>query len=294
METSPNLFVWYFITTFGKGLIFLACIEISRAVELSKIPGQEINSSAGILASFFTQRSDSISNDANSGNNLNTSRHIFQLLFPLLSCERTSIRQAVVLSLGTMHWLSYHTFFADIQPYLKNSSDDMRMRAAASNTITDKKKNTTAPANPSQKKSDRLSMELTHLLSLVADFVDHDIYRKNEAYMSAVYAYTRDTLRFLSEPEINIEWDHQMLRYYFCKFLEKYYNHIVKSSSENESADRYFPLNIRLSLFKLCEGWCGHGNLAAATRDRESKMMVAILDQIKDIKERANAATAMV
>lgn len=233
-----------------------------------------------------------------STNKIITSRQLFQLILPLLSCERSSIRYSAVIAIGSVHWMSYQTLLEDIQPYLKNITDEMRHRLQSlkemvSFSSSDKRK-ATLP-NAQNKKFDRLRTEMAHLLSLITDFISYDVYRENESFMSSIYAYMRDTARFLSDQELQLEWDHQMLRYHFCVFLENYFDHLVKSidSIPSEYIERYVPFDTRLSLFRICEMWCGHGLLADSTRSREAKMMQYVLDQVKDVRERGVLTASM-
>ncbi|KAJ3051993.1 Cell morphogenesis protein PAG1, partial [Quaeritorhiza haematococci] len=207
--------------------------------------------------------------------------------------------------------MSYQVFLEDIQPYMKSAVDDMRARLVTTSRMDLGRKTTVSHQNAQtahMKRLERLRMEVTHLLSLVADFADHEVYRKNEALMGGVINYVRETARFLSDPEIQLEWDHQMLRYYFCGFAERFYDHLVTSlpmsvslpgggsgnpPSGVETADRYFPFDTRYKLFKLFEQWCGHGQLSGSTRDREAKMMLAVLDQVKDMRERGALTATM-
>ncbi|KAJ3223456.1 Cell morphogenesis protein PAG1 [Clydaea vesicula] len=227
---------------------------------------------------------------------ISNSKHLIHILFPLLTCERQPIRQSSVIALTSMHWLSYQTFFEEIQPYFQYLSEDMRNRINSNkeikgeqssllNSNTEKRK--TFVLNNNSKKLERLRMELTNILGMIADFVNHDIYRKNDLFMSSIYVYTKTTKDFLSEADIQLEWDHQMLRYYYSCFLEKYYDRLIKSSQPGLTLDRFLPFHTRVELFALFEKWSGHGVQAAKTREREAKMMFQVLDHVKDIRERA-------
>ncbi|KAJ3277865.1 Cell morphogenesis protein PAG1 [Borealophlyctis nickersoniae] len=238
-----------------------------------------------------------------------TARQLFQMILPLLSCERASVRQASVVALGSIHWLSYQTFLEDIQPYMRSVTDDMRAKLAARSENAGGRRtgsSNTSSSHLANKRFDRLRMELTHVLGLVADFVDHQQYRHNEALMSSVTSYVRETARFLSEPDVQYEWDHQMLRYYFCGFLERFFDHLVRACSQRsrselptttnsvpETADTYLPFDLRLALFRLLEQWCGYGQYATKTRDREAKMMYSVLEQVKDVRERGVLTATM-
>ncbi|KNC98027.1 uncharacterized protein SPPG_06446 [Spizellomyces punctatus DAOM BR117] len=237
-----------------------------------------------------------------------SAHQLFQMVFPLLSSERSSIRQAAVTSLGAIHWLSYQTFLEDVQSYMKSVVDDLRAKAAmgkGENKDSGRKAGSSqALAQTAQtKRFERVRMELTHVLSLVADFVDHVQYRRNDSLMTGVITYIREMARFLSDADVQLEWDHQMLRYYYSGFIERFYDHLVAAvdssddgtnfSRESENMERYMPYDLRLGLFRLFEQWCGYGQYRGRTREREAKMMLSVLDQVKDIRERGALTSTM-
>ncbi|KAI9091522.1 cell morphogenesis N-terminal-domain-containing protein [Phlyctochytrium arcticum] len=241
-----------------------------------------------------------------------SARSLFQMVFPLLSSDRSSIRQAAVTALGAIHWMSYQTFLEDVQPYMRSVVEDLRNKSSGGprNDFVGKSKANSSQAALLQsvqaRRAERLRMELTHVLSLVADFVDHLQYRCNDSLMAGVIMYIREMARFLSDPEVQLEWDHQMLRYYFSGFVERLCDHldgaITTATKENEAGtknapaetlERYLSFDLRLGLFQLFEQWCGYGQFSNRTRDREAKMMLAVLDQVKDIRERGALTSTM-
>ena len=48
-----------------------------------------------------------------------------------------------------------------------------------------------------------------------------------------------------------------------------------------------------MGLFRLFETWCGFGEMSNETREREAKMMVQVLEQVKGTSERASLTTLM-
>ncbi|KAJ3030646.1 Cell morphogenesis protein PAG1 [Rhizophlyctis rosea] len=160
-----------------------------------------------------------------------------------------------------------------------------------------------------QKRLERLRMELTHVLSLVADVVDHAAYRRNEAIMNGVMVYVTEMGRFLSDPETMFEVCGDVGgeggkrgggagRGMGGGYMER--GGRVGGTGgyggawqENDHPDRYMPFHIRLALFKLFEQWCGFGRFAQATREREAHMMLSVLENVKDIRERGVLTSAM-
>ncbi|KAJ3152742.1 Cell morphogenesis protein PAG1 [Geranomyces michiganensis] len=292
-----------------------ACIEINRAAD----GDARMHSVIGVTGSYLDRSRGeplALENSARNGNMLlrpiGSARQLFQMVFPLMSSERSAIRQAAVTSLGAIHWLSYQTFLEDVQPYMRSVVDDLRTRAAlARGEIRESSRkagSSQALAQSAQtKRFERVRMELTHVLSLVADFVTHVQYRRNETLMAGVITYVRELARFLSDQDVQLEWDHQMLRYYFSGFVERFYDHLVAAveqpletpagygnqSERRETVEQYLSFDLRLGLFRLFEKWCGYGQFSSRTRDREAKMMLSILDQVKDIRERGALTSTM-
>ncbi|KAJ3218583.1 Cell morphogenesis protein PAG1 [Dinochytrium kinnereticum] len=248
-----------------------------------------------------------------------TPGQLFTMMLPLLSCERNSIRQCVVSSLGAVHSLSYKTLLEGLQPLIRNVTEDMRLRPIRSSEsspasgVSAGKKSTSNHAQVAMisniKRLERLRVEITHLLSLIADFVDHDVYRYNENLVKPIITYIRDIAKFLSSSDVKVEWDYQMLRYYYCALVDRFYERLLNVSSPDmvdpsKSAGgskvitkaevyRIFPYELRTSLFLLFEQWCGYGAHAIVFLDRETKTMLSALDPIKDNREKGVIASTM-
>ncbi|KAJ3194719.1 Cell morphogenesis protein PAG1 [Irineochytrium annulatum] len=251
-----------------------------------------------------------------------TPSQLFTMMLPLLSSERNSIRQHVVASLGNVHWLSYKTLLEGLQPFMRNVTEDMRLRPmrtteSAGSALPNAGGGKKSVSSPSQvamisniKRLERLRVEITHLISLVADFVEIDSYRSNESIVRPIVSYIRDTAKFLGSSDVKMEWDYQMLRYYFCNLVDRVYDRLysaildAQDGGRNasvkliglkslESVSKYFPCELRLSLFQLIEQWCGHGKHAVVFLDRETKTMLSALDPIKDNRERGVLASTM-
>ncbi|TPX35897.1 hypothetical protein SmJEL517_g01822 [Synchytrium microbalum] len=262
---------------------------------------------ASIAAPIITASANKHSNNA-------SLKHILALVLPLLSCERVMVRQGIVAALGCLNYRSYKELLEDLQPYMKQVIDDMRSRLAAP---TAQRKNSNATGNQ-YKRMERLRMELTHLLGLVANFAEHHSYRYSEAMMGSVLMFVSECMKFLSDSEVQSEWEHQMLRYYFAGLLDRLYNQLVTAVEKKEgggvsitvtnnnsnvkrsgstefpeTVEHHMPFEMRLALFRLLEGWCGYGQFAGPTRDREARMMQAVLDQVKDIRERGALTSTM-
>jgi hypothetical protein len=161
----------------------------------------------------------------------------------------------------------------------------------------DTRKGAAAQSLASQKKFERQRMELVHVLSFMADFIDYDEYKSNLELTTSITTYIKHLARFLANHEIQNEWDNQMVRYYFCGLIGRFYSHLVKSAPTEEfdrqRVEDIMPFELRMALYQLFQTWCGYGQLAANTREREARMMQVILDQVRDMKERGTLTTMM-
>jgi hypothetical protein len=197
---------------------------------------------------------------------------LFQHIYPFLYCENTAVRHAVVTALGCIHFSMYGDLLRYLRMPIQSICEEMKSKLS-NRTIGLSKK--------AMKKAEKLRTEIAHVLFLVADFVKYDTL-VDDSLIEMIRVYIHETLHYLGHPDIQQDWDHQMLRYYFCGFIERIYYNLSKSTI----VTKLIRFHTRVSLFKLFEEWCGHGQHSAATREREAKMMFNILDQVKDFQER--------
>lgn len=244
--------------------------------------------------------------------NITRAEQLFKHIAPLLSCEKITIRQSAVLAFGCINSLSYKTLLEILQPYIKSVLDDVRTKYPLDpKTYSSVRRSST---NTYQgKRLERLRMELAHIFSLIADFITYEQCRNNDKIMDSVKTYIIEMIKFLSDNYIQFEWDHQMLRYYFCGFIERLYDNLVititnlktaQSESKTEperlqieikikKLKSFMTFDTRYQLFKLFENWCGYGQLSSSTRDREARMMMSVLSQVKDGREKGALTTTM-
>ncbi|KAL5035352.1 hypothetical protein BDV3_005299 [Batrachochytrium dendrobatidis] len=245
--------------------------------------------------------------DAHTRHHINNATALFnideliQLVTPLLWCENVSIRQIASLALGSVHPNCFGRLLVAIQPTLHTVIEDMRSRSISGKFEPMSKANFSQPQALFQiKRLERVRMEVTHMLSLIAEFVEYDVYRLDPTIMTPILDMIRSLIQFLSDSEIQLEWDHQMLRYYFCCFISKFYHSLVTAvgssrptASGTESIETYIPFALRLELVLLFESWCGFGLNSDMTRDREARMMKVVLEQVKDISLRATVTSTL-
>ena len=167
--------------------ITIACIEIQDANKIRySDPTLSLTSSKGLDLRFLEQipffKSPDpallVASDTPIKSLLN-SRDLFHILIPLLACDKPAVRASIVSSFGCLHWLSYKVFFEDLIPYLSAINEDIQLRLNS---------NIVAPSNYRTRLA-RLCIDVSSILALVADFVDHYIYRKNNLIMVPVMEF---------------------------------------------------------------------------------------------------------
>ncbi|KAJ3109558.1 Cell morphogenesis protein PAG1 [Phlyctochytrium planicorne] len=298
---------WRIYVTFASATIEVAKITPPQAIDRGMLPQSPMRRLGNVEAEDLIGKDRAM-----------TPAQLFTMLLPLLSCERNSIRQCVVASLGAVHSSSYKALLEGLQPLIRNVTEDMRlrpMRSSESSNVNNAggKRSISTQAQVAMisniKRLERLRVEITHLLSLVADFVDHEILRTNESLIKPIASYIRDISRFLSSPDVKAEWDYQMLRYYFCAFVDRFYDRLLNSTldsggengkgplssrlSARNDLNTIFPYELRASLFHLFEQWCGYSMHSIVFLDRETKTMLSALDPIKDNREKGVIASTM-
>ncbi|ORX64161.1 hypothetical protein BCR32DRAFT_178851, partial [Anaeromyces robustus] len=223
--------------------------------------------------------------------NITRAEQLFKYIAPLLSCEKITIRQSAVLAFGCINSLSYKTLLEILLPYIRDVLDDVKKKYPVDpKTYYSPHRNSTN--SPHAKKLERLRMELAHIFSLIADFITYDQCRNNDRIMDSVKTYIIEMIKFLSDSYVQFEWDHQMLRYYFCGFIERLYDNLVITITNLKTA-HFMSFDTRYQLFKLFENWCGYGQLSKTTRDREARMMESVLTQVKDDREKGALTITM-
>ncbi|KAK9766570.1 Cell morphogenesis protein PAG1 [Basidiobolus ranarum] len=209
---------------------------------------------------------------------ISSARDLFRMVLPFLSSDQTSIRDAVVTALGHINSNAYRVLIEDLEQFAKSVFEDP------------KSKNSQKPSqNKRNKRNDRLRTEIAHVYQSTSHYLQDNNHLHDEFVMDAIVGFVKECKSFLYDPEVQTDWEFQKLRKYFCGLVEKVYNSIILLSEST----RYISFELRISLFKMLEDWCGHGQFGSSTRDREARMMLTVLDQYKDIRERGAMTTIM-
>jgi len=207
--------------------------------------------------------------------NSTTSAELFRMLCNFLTAESKSIRAGAVAALANTHWLLQRVLLEELTPLINQVTDDLKLRGR-----NNQRKN---------KKMDRLRIEIAHVLCTLAEMLQHPEYFQVEEIRAIFYNYTRETGMFLSEPDIQYEVEHQLLRFYFCEFVQSLQCRVAAIAEPSMG----LPFDVRTSLFRLFEEWCGYGSVGNETRERDAKLLLSLTDQVKDLRERSVIASAM-
>ncbi|KAI9341019.1 cell morphogenesis N-terminal-domain-containing protein [Zopfochytrium polystomum] len=214
-------------------------------------------------------------------------RALFNITVPYLSCERTVVRKIAVQSLGLVNSKSLDALLEMINPYVNAVLEDIKLKLNSRRSYS--------VSSAISKRQDRLRVELTSLFAVIVSApqkaADASI---SDDIWSLGLTYVRELFRFLSDAEIRGEWDYQMLRYYFCCVVDRFYSVADHNPPiGSNSVGKHFPLELRISIFKLLEQWCGRGRQAVAFLDKQTKAMLAALEPVKDNRDRGILASTM-
>ncbi|KAI9801765.1 MAG: hypothetical protein M1825_003137 [Sarcosagium campestre] len=209
-----------------------------------------------------------------------SARSLFQFVIPLLAVGSTSIRDAVVIALGSINVNSYRTLLDSLQAVVALCNDEGRTRLHQR----------TASSPRRSRRTDRLRTEVTHVYKLTSPFLRDPAVAADDAILQNLITYTNDLKLFLSDAEVQNDWEFQKLRRHYCGLMEELFEGI------NRTADpaRWMPFEARKSAFALMEDWCGYSPNQAQIRQREEEMRRMMAEsQRAEGKEKATGTAAM-
>ncbi|KAI7872712.1 cell morphogenesis C-terminal-domain-containing protein [Spinellus fusiger] len=207
-----------------------------------------------------------------------TPRDLFRMTLQFLTCEHRHIREGAIQGLGNVNKATYKILVSDIQSYVRIVLEDGKQR-----------NNQKPYQNKRSKKHDRLRISLMYLLELTAGCLSENEYLEDKELMNMMMSYIKETKSFLSDAEVQLEWEYHKLRVYLCGTVEKLYENIMRL----EEPTSVMSFETRLSLYKMFEEWCGYGIYANVTRTRDAAMMRDVLEQCKDSRERGSMTQIM-
>ncbi|EQL01333.1 hypothetical protein G6O67_000600 [Ophiocordyceps sinensis] len=207
-----------------------------------------------------------------------TARTLFKYLIPLLSSPSASVRDAVVVAMGSINVHIYRTLLEELQGQASRCNDDARARIH--------QRTNSAPRR--NRKMDLLRTEITHVFKLTSHFLRESQVYQSEFFLSNLTSYAKDLKLFLMDGEVQMDWEFQKLRRHYCGLMEALFEGINKTKDPS----RWMTFESRKSAFSLMEDWCGFSPNQTQIRAREDTMRQSLIDQ-QGLGERGTVTAAM-
>lgn len=207
-----------------------------------------------------------------------TARMLFKYLIPLLSVSSGSVRDAVVVAMGSINIDIYRTLLEELQGQVSRCSDEARARIH--------QRTNSAPRR--NRKMDLLRTEITHVFKRTAHFLRDPRIYQDDFFPTTLAAYAKDIKLFLMDGGVQLDWEFQKLRQHYCGLVEVLFEGINKTADPS----RWMTFESRKSSFSLMEDWCGFSPNQPQIRQREDSMRQSIMDQ-EALRERGTLTAAM-
>lgn len=229
-----------------------------------------------------TQHARKISRGTQQGQDkISSARHLFATVIPLLIATQASIRDAIVVALGSININLYRTLLESLQYAVTTCKEEAKQRIGIQHQRTG--------SNPRRTPStDRLRTEVTQVYKLTARFLHEPIVLQDEWIVNNLCTYTKDLMIFLNDANVQNEWECQKLRRQYCGLMEELFDSVNRLPDPS----RYISFDSRRSAFALMEDWCGYSPNQARIDQREYNWQHA-LEHHQETGERSNVTVAM-
>ncbi|TWU76662.1 Cell morphoproteinsis protein PAG1 [Metarhizium rileyi] len=207
-----------------------------------------------------------------------TARTLFKYLIPLLSVSSASVRDAVVVAMGSINIHIYRTLLEELQGQVSRCNDEARARIHQRTNSSPRR----------NRKMDLLRTEITHVFKLTSHFLKDPQVYQSEFFLNNLTSYAKDLKLFLMDGEVQMDWEFQKLRRHYCGLMEALFEGINKT----EDPSRWMTFESRKSAFSLMEDWCGFSPNQNQIRAREDTMRQSLIDQ-QSLGERGTVTAAM-
>lgn len=207
-----------------------------------------------------------------------TARTLFKYLIPLLSVSSTSVRDAVVVAMGSINIHIYRSLLEELQGQVARCNDEARARIHQRTNSSPRR----------NRKMDLLRTEITHVFKLTSHFLRDERVYENDFFLTTLTAYAKDLKLFLMDGEVQMDWEFQKLRQHYCGLIEILFEGINRSKDPS----RWMTFESRKSAFSLMEDWCGFSPNQNQIRAREDTMRQSVIDQ-QSMGERGTVTAAM-
>lgn len=207
---------------------------------------------------------------------ISSARSLFQFVIPLLAVNASSIRDSVVAALGSINVNLYKTLLESLQSVVAMCNDEGKTRLHQ-RTVSSPRRN---------RRTDRLRTEITHVYKLTSHFLREEAIYMDNAVLDNLVTYTNALKIFLSDAEVQNDWEFQKLRRHYCGLMEELFEGINRTKDPS----RWMPFEARKSSFALMEDWCGYSPNHTQVRQREDNMRQSIIEQQKEAGDKISAA----
>ena len=212
---------------------------------------------------------------------ISSARQLFANVIPLLAAAQTSIRDAIVIALGSININLYRTLLESLQYAVTTCKEEAKQRIGTQHQRT----GSNPRKNPS---TDRLRTEVTQVYRLTASFLQESVVLQDEWILNNLCAYTKDLMIFLNDANIQNDWECQKLRRQYCGLVEELFDSINKTPDPS----RYISFDSRKSAFALMEEWSGYSANQARIDQREHNWQYT-LEQHQDVGEKTNVTVTI-
>lgn len=215
---------------------------------------------------------------ASSTDKIVSARTLFKYLNPLLSVSSASVRDAVVIAMGSINIYIYRTLLEELQGHVSRCNDEARARIHQRTNSSPRR----------NRKMDLLRTEITNVYKLTSHFLkDSEVYQ-DDWIMNNLVSYAKDLKLFLMDGEVQMDWEFQKLRRHYCGLMEELFEGINRTHDPS----RWMTFEARKSSFALMEDWCGFSPNQTQIRQREDTMRQSMIDQ-QNMGERSTLTAAM-
>ncbi|KAI9789822.1 MAG: Cell morphogenesis protein PAG1 [Peltula sp. TS41687] len=204
-----------------------------------------------------------------------SARSLFQFVIPLLEVSAAPIRDSVVTALGSINVTLYRTLLEGLHSVVAMCNDDSRARLHQR----------TASSPGRNHRTDILRTEIAHVYKLTSHFLRQEAVYTDDAILDNLVAYTNGLKLFLSDADVQSDWDFQKLRRHYCGLMEELYEGINRTRDPT----RWMPFEARKSAFALMEDWCGCSPDQSQARQRQDSVQHSI-DQQREYGDNVTAA----
>ncbi|KAG6909916.1 hypothetical protein DXG01_014436 [Tephrocybe rancida] len=218
---------------------------------------------------------------------LSTTRGLFRYLTPFLDSEYTRFRDAAVVCISIFPSNAYPQLLEDLSLLAgRQFYDDPRAKSGPLSAVeqnvgilANRQFHDDARSKPGSyilsertRRQERLHSAVARIYYLTAPYLQLQRSAARQAALANVLKFVRTTQSFLTAPEMRDNFTLHRLRRYFCGTVERLFDGL---STLVKDSERFIPLHMHLTLYRLCEEWCQLGPQAEGNKQRQVLMQRA-------------------